>query len=61
MSLDEFYLNPDLNPAVHIAAGCDCVVVDKFYGMTDESHIFRISMGKYSYHIFLGGNLPDCE
>jgi len=50
-SVDEFHANPDLNPAVRIAAGHGRVVVDKFYGLTDESHIFRIAIRKYSYHI----------
>ena len=59
-SLDEFHMNPDLNPAVCIATGRGHVVVDKFYGMTDESHVFRIAMHKYLYHVFSGGNLFDC-
>lgn len=49
INLDEFHANPDLNPAVRIAAGRGRVVVDKFYGMTDELHVFRIAMHKYSY------------
>src|SRR6266481_1836206 len=60
MSLDEFHANTDLNPAVHIAAQCGRVVVDKFYGQTDESHIFRIVMHKYSSHGFLCTNFTDC-
>ena len=59
-SLDEFHMNPDLNPAVRIATGHGHIVVDKFYGMTDESHIFRIVMCKYSYNIFSGCNLLNC-
>ena len=42
--LDDFHANPDLNPVVHIAAGHGLVVIDKFYGMTDESHLFRMAM-----------------
>src|SRR6266481_4545158 len=59
MSLDEFHTNTDLNPAVRIAAQRGHVVVDKFYQQTDESHIFRIAMRKYSSHGFLCGNFAD--
>ena len=43
-SLDDFHADTDLNPVVRIAAGRGRVVVDKFYGMTDESHLFRMAM-----------------
>ena len=61
ISLDEFHVNPDLNPTVHIAAGHGYVIVDKFYGMTDELHDFRIAMCKYSHYVLLSGNLLDCK
>ena len=43
-SLDDFHANTDLNPVVHIAADHGRVVIDKFYGMTDELHLFRMAM-----------------
>src|SRR6266481_8778070 len=48
-SLDEFHANTCLNLAVCIAAGHGRVIVDNFYGLTDDSHIFRIAMHMYSY------------
>ena len=53
MSLDDFHANPNLNPVVHIAVGHGHAVLDKFYGLTDDSHIFRIAMFKFLWPAFL--------
>ena len=52
-SLDDFHANPDLNPVVCIAVGRGRAVLYKFYGLIDDSQIFRIAMHKFLWPAFL--------
>lgn len=46
-ALDDFSDNEDLFPAVRMAARRGALVLNKYYGKTDESNIFRIAMSKH--------------
>jgi hypothetical protein len=38
-----------LPPAIHVAAARGCAMLDKYYGLTDSSIIYRIAMSKSPY------------
>jgi hypothetical protein len=47
-ALDDFAGDGTLFPAVRVAARRGAVVLNKYYGKTDESIIFRIAMSESS-------------
>ena len=50
-ALDDFAVDPMLCPAVRMAAIRGRSMLNKYYGKTDDSIIFRIAMSKSSSHI----------
>ena len=47
--LDTFSQDELITPAVHMAAKRGRIILDKYYGLTDETIIYRIAMSKYSF------------
>jgi hypothetical protein len=47
-ALDDFAGDGTLFSAVRVTARCGAVVLNKYYGKTDESIIFRIAMSESS-------------
>jgi hypothetical protein len=45
-ALDDFAVDPHLLPAVRMAAIRGRNILNKYYGKTDESVVFRIAMSK---------------
>jgi hypothetical protein len=45
-ALDDYSNDTALPPAVHMAAFRGCTMLDKYYGLTDESIVYRIAMCK---------------
>lgn len=51
-ALDDFSDNTNLFPTVRMAARRGAVILNKYYGKTNESNVFRIAMSDYLYPIF---------
>jgi len=51
-ALDDHYGDLTLSPAVHMAALCGRTMLDKYYGLTDDSIVYRVAMCK--------SNIPIC-
>ena len=49
--LDKFSEDESLTPAVRMAAKRGCIILDKYYGLTDETIIYRIAMSKSPWPI----------
>ena len=50
--LDEFVDNEKLHPAVRTAAARGRTMLNKYYGLSDESIMYRIAMRKLIVHHF---------
>jgi hypothetical protein len=48
-TLDEHAEDLTLPPAVRMAAVCGRVMLNKYYGLTDDSIIYRIGMRIFSF------------
>ena len=42
--------DPTLDPVVRTAAAQGCDIINKYYGKTDESIMYRAAVGKYRLH-----------
>jgi len=50
--LDEFVDNEKLHPAVHTADAQGRTMLNKYYGLSDESIMYHIAMRKLIVHYF---------